>query len=50
MIREVSIEEPSGQGKAARSTSVILDPLNEGLLARDKAVESPNTPEPTIRI
>lgn len=50
IIREVSIELPSGEGKELLSTRVILVPENEGRVARERAVERPNTPDPTMRI
>lgn len=50
MIREVSIEEPSAVGKVERSITVIFVEANEGRVERERAVERPNTPDPTMRI
>jgi hypothetical protein len=49
-MREVSIEEPSGEGKGERSRRVMRVFLKEGRVARDRAVERPKTPEPIMRI
>lgn len=49
-MREVSIEEPSGEGKGERSRRFMRVFLKEGRVARARAVESPKTPEPIIRI
>lgn len=49
-MREVSIEEPSGEGKGERSMSVIFVFLKEGRRERERAVERPKTPWPTMRI
>ena len=50
MIRDVSIEDPSGEGKGERSRSVMVVRECEGRRVRAWAVERPKTPEPTIRI
>lgn len=50
MIREVSIELPSGEGKELLSTRVICVPENEGRVARERAVERPKTPDPIMRM
>jgi hypothetical protein len=49
MMRDVSIEEPSGEGKGERSRTVMEHDAKEGRDARARAVERPKTPEPTIR-
>lgn len=50
MMREVSIEEPSGLGKGERSRTVTFVCRKDGRRERASAVERPNTPLPTIRI
>lgn len=49
-MREVSIEEPSGDGKRLRSRRVMTVFLKEGRVLRARAVERPKTPEPRMRI
>ena len=41
---------PSVAGNGSRSTSVILVFLNRALVLSSKAVDSPNAPDPIIRI
>ncbi len=49
-MREVSIEEPSDEGKGERSRTVMRVLLKEGRVASAWAVESPKTPEPIIKM
>ena len=50
MIRDVSMEEPSGEGKGERSRRVIWVCVKAGRWVRAWAVERPKTPEPRMRI
>ena len=49
-MREVSIEEPSGEGNGERSRSVIVEEVKKGRREREWAVERPKTPEPIMRM
>lgn len=49
-MREVSIEDPSGEGKGERSRRVMDVFLKWGWRERERAVERPKTPWPRIRI
>ncbi len=49
-MREVSIEEPSGEGNGDRSRRVMRVCLKSGRWVRERAVERPKTPWPRMRI
>ncbi len=49
-MREVSIEEPSGEGKGERSRRVRRVSWKRGRWERERAVDRPKTPEPRMRI
>ena len=50
MIREVSMLDPSGEGKGDRSRTVMAVSEYWGLRERDRAVDKPKTPDPIIKI
>jgi hypothetical protein len=49
-MREVSMLEPSEEGKGERSRTAMAVWAYWGRRVRDRALDKPKTPDPTIRI